>query len=265
MRLPYRFIFTITAACLLLAGFASAALAVRPFTGEDGRMLMLDDQSVHTWGLELGFEWANQADSPGSHKRWGVPFRLDHFSNLWLISLTGDWRQINQRNGTARISGMGDARLIIKRPLFMELPDGESLCWYVDAKLPTGDDKKSLLLGTGKTDAGLGLAWTKDEAGHSWHLSTSWQKVGDPANMDLKDRFAFAAGYEQQLKNRLTALAELSGASRQQEAEESSNLGLMLGLRKKLPKSKTLDAGVTFGLTESAPDFQARTGLRWQF
>lgn len=265
MRLPYRFIFTITATCLLLAGLASAALAIRPFTGEDGRILMLSDQKLSFWALELGFEWSNQSDNPGSHKRWGVPFRLDHFSNLWQISLLGDWREINPRNGTAKVSGMADSRLIIKRPLFIELPQGEALCWYLDAKLPTGDDKKSLLLGTGKTDAGLGLAWTRDEAGHSWHLSTAWQKVGDPANIDLKDRFSFAVGYEQELKNRLTALAELSGASRQHEVEDSSNLGLMLGLRKRLPHSRTLDAGVTFGLTESAPDFQARTGLRWQF
>lgn len=266
MRLPYRFLFTLTLCFLLLAGLVQAALAVRPFAGEDARMLMIGDEGkLHLWALELGFDWSNESDSPGSHKRWGLPFRLDHWTNLWQISLLGDWREINPRSAAGKISGLADSRLLIKRPVFLELPAGESLCWVADIKLPTGDEKKSLLLGTGKTDAGIGLTWTRDGKDHAWHLSTDWQKIGDPANIDLKDRFRFHLGYEQALKNKLTALAELSGSSRQHAAEDSSSLGLMLGLRKKLPRNRSVDAAVNFGLTEAAPDFQARTGLRWLF
>jgi hypothetical protein len=261
MGANFRFFLTMFIITALLIGSGVNSHARRPFDGEDAKIT----ETGH-WEVEAGFEWVNQSQFPGSHKRWGAPLRLTRgLANQMDLALETAWMKVNPR-GAIEQSGIEDSRLILKKSLLAANYHGnEQLSWFGEVKLPTGDEKKSFILGTGKTDYGIGLAWEGFADHVNYRMSGAYLISGDPDNIDLKNVFRYAFGLETEIEKNLTGLFELHGRSRQHETEETSTMTAMFGVRKKLSETRTADLGLSFGVTESAPDLTIRTGMLFKF
>ncbi len=248
-------------ALLLLVASAAPAHARRPHFGEDARIT-----ETGKLEFETGFEWANRSRTPGSYLTYGVPLRLNWGARPGLdVSLVTAAVRANPR-GFAIETGITDTRLLVKRALTpKELPPDEKLAWYLDAKLPTGDDKKSLLLGNGEADLGLGLAWEAGSDGNRYRMSGSFHAAGDPEGVDYKNYATYSFGVERPTDRGIVAVAELYGRTRVFETDESSQLVLLVGTKKEWRKNLVFDTGLAFGLTESSPSLVAKTGLSTSF
>lgn len=247
-------------ALLLLAPEASHAR--RPYFGEDARIT--EQGKVE---LETGFEWTNRSRQPGSYLTYGMPLRLNYGIRKDRLdaSLVTSVVRANPR-GFATSTGMTDTRLLLKRALpGRELAEGELAAVYLDVKLPTGDDKKSLLLGTGEADAGLGVAWEARRGEARYRMSGSFHKAGDPAGMDLKDYACVSFGLERPTDRGILVVGELHGRTRVVEADEAPQLVLMVGSKKEIRRNLVFDTGFAFGLTESSPSLVMKTGLSTSF
>ena len=253
--------YILTTTLIILGVLSSGAIAKGPFNGEDAKIT-----NEKTLELETNFIWMNQSHFPGAHKSFGEEIRFDYGirknMDISLITSFVKASPYGQKNET----GITDSRLIIKKninsPSFIA---DENLAWYADVKLPTGDDKKSLLLGTGKTDYGLGLTYSVPDGNDLYRMSASYTLIGDPANIDYKNIFSYSFGLERPTDRNFKILFELSGSSRKHEIEETSTATLMLGAKKEINHKKSIYIGAGFGLTESAPDLNVKTGVNFRF
>lgn len=248
-------------ALLIVAAFALPAHARRPYAGEDAALTPKGHVEIGT-----GFEWENRSRTPGSYKIYGVPVRLDWgFKDGMDLSIESAMIKANRR-GYSVETGPTDTRLILKKKLTCkDLAPNEFLAVYADAKLPTGDETKSLLLGTGKADLGLGLAYELHEGASRYRMSGSYVVAGDPAGIDFKNYITYAFGFERPTDRGIIAVAELSGRSRVVESDEASPLVLHLGAKKDLRKDLTFDIGFGAGLSEPTPNLIFKTGLTRRF
>lgn len=252
-------VFSLALAMLLLLPAPSHAR--RPHFGEDARLAEKGKLE-----LETGFEWTNRSKSPGSYLTYGMPLRLNYGVKGDLdVSLLTSVVRANPR-GFAIETGMTDSRLLVKKALSgKDLPANEKAAVYLDVKLPSGDDAKSLLLGNGETDFGLGLAWETSEGLSRYRMSGSLHKAGDPQGIDYKDYATFSFGFERPTDRGIVAVAELYGRTRVLESDEAPQLVLLVGSKKEMRKNLVFDTGFAFGLTESSPSLVVKTGLSTSF
>jgi hypothetical protein len=231
------------------------------FIGEDATLT-----AQGKWELETNFIWMNQSNDPGSHKSYGGELRINRGLRDNLdVSIITSFLSVNPYS-TVNESGIGDTKLIFKRKLTVEnQKPGEDLSLYLDLKLPTGDESKSLLLGTGQSDYGIGLSYQLKEEKNLYRFSGGYKIIGDPDNIDYKNIFNYSFGLERETDGGIIALAEVYGESRKHEAEETSTMMFMVGAKKELTKNKTFHIGLAFGVTESSPDLYINSGVKFKF
>jgi hypothetical protein len=112
--------------------------------------------------------------------------------------------------------------------------------------------------GTGEWDYGGGASLANHLGGNFVFVEAIYWFLGDPAGVELRDALAYAISIGRPF-GRFGTLASLTGYTRLVDGVEPPvQVGAMLSYR--LRSGRSLSAGVTFGITDSASDVAVSLG-----
>ncbi|MDA8130009.1 MAG: transporter [Elusimicrobia bacterium] len=160
-------------------------------------------------------------------------------------------------------SGLGDILLKGGYPLASERRNSFYLGLAGTLKLPTADRDKGL--GTGETDAGGGLEFSKDMPGNWTLLSDAYfTSIGSPPGQDYRDQAAFDIGFSRKAGGDLvfTALYETSN-SLVRGAPAPRDVSFTL--EGPAADGNRYSGGVLFGLSDGSPDLGLSAGVSRRF
>jgi hypothetical protein len=229
------------------------------FIGEDSTIA-----PVGRWEIESNFIWTKNNQNMSKYKEYGGYFRFERgIKEDISLSLITPFIKV-EPNGLSDESGIGDCNFIVKKKLSTK-SKGEDLAIYMNIKLPTGDEEKSLLLGTGETDYGVGVSYQHKEEDTLYRFSTGYTVVGDPDNIDFNDRFNYSFGIEKMTDRGIIVLGEVYGESRQSEASDDSIIVFTVGAKKRIRKNRVFHFAISFGGTNETPDVRLNSGVKFSF
>ena len=158
-------------------------------------------------------------------------------------------------------SGLGD--IILKGRYYAVDQDGPLP--FIDlvgiVKFPTADEDKGL--GTGEFDftALSEFTWRLGESPWSVLAELGYTFVGEPAGVDVKNRWLYSVGLAYEMDPKITLSGYLDGRTAIFEGEENPLSILLMGQYKFRPDLR-LDTLFEVGLTDGSPDFGVTLGLR---
>jgi len=158
-------------------------------------------------------------------------------------------------------SGLGD--IILKGRYYAVEQDGPLP--FIDLvgsiKFPTADEDKGL--GTGEFDftALSEFTWRLGESPWSVLAELGYTFVGEPAGIDVKNRWIYSVGVAYELDPKITLSGYLDGRTAIFEGQENPFSILLMGQYKFRPDLR-LDTLFEFGLTDGSPDFGVTLGVR---
>lgn len=156
--------------------------------------------------------------------------------------------------------GIGDPTIYVSLRLWEERSGLPSFSATANAKLPLSSADKGF--GTGKWDYGFGASLAKSFQSTFVFLDASYWILGDLPDFNLVDPFFYSVALGRNLGGGdWGLLAFFSGSSRTIETVDPP-LQMGLGLNRLFDPGNSLTGNVSFGLTQSAPDFAASLGWR---
>ncbi len=162
---------------------------------------------------------------------------------------------------TTSASGVGDVGLGARYFVYESSDYRTSLAAIGRVKLPTADEQQDL--GTGETDATLGLEFTRFVTPRTYVFADlAYTRVGDPPDEPLNDQGRLTAGTGGFVSERvaLSAAYERRGSPfpGTPDAEE-----LLLALNRK--GTPSVHGAVNYGLSTGAPDYGVTAGITFRF
>jgi hypothetical protein len=175
---------------------------------------------------------------------------------------------IGGRNGTLvvtlaetsieRHAGIGDPVVRGGVDLLSTSATGIRLAAVVKAPFAQYEDG----FGTGEWDFGAGVSLDRTHGTHRAFGALEFWRIGDLADLALKDAAMYQAGYEKMFNSRRwSALAVLQGWSSVLE-DTDPPIEFGLGVARHLSSSGRIGVSASFGLTQTAPDVSL--SVDWQ-
>jgi len=237
---------------IFLAGIilfvVSSAHAARPLATNDAGVV-----DVGALEMEYGYEYVHASDSENNHS---VVLTTGLLKNL-DFGIEVPYQFIELEDG-GDPDGFSDLLLVSKWSVSREhdtLPDFSVSFAY---KTESGNDEKSL--GTGRPEYTLTGILSKSFEKFAYHAN-----LGCSAKQEFEDTFNYAFALEYFVNERLHVMGELVGDTiLSGKFDDSSSSGL-IGFNYVINNSLTYDAGLSLGISESAPDFKIMTGLTFAF
>lgn len=210
---------------------------------------------------------------PFTLKRYYTGYDLSVTVPYLSLSSTGDvtWVGGKPVRGTSRAtgaagsarSGLGDIMLRGGYTLREEEKDSYGLALAAKLKLPTADEDEGL--GTGETDIGAGLEFSK-LVSPGWTLLADgyYTLIGEPAGADFNNQLALDTGFYRQLRGDLglTVLFETQTAIVSGN-DAPRSLGALLSYDS--APGTQFTAGLTLGLSDGSPDTGLSVGFSRRF
>lgn len=238
-----------TAVPSLVFFFSSSAFAVRPLTTDDTGTV-----EKGKFQLETGFDFDRQNNhdkelNPSITLTYGLSERMD-------MGIEGGYLLVHPAEGKKE-NGFDDTEVKLKFRLMDEKDWMPSFAIAGILKIPTAS--KSRGLGSGKTDFGINLIFTKI-LGKKWsfHINTGYTFIGEHG-MNNEFNYSFAA--QLILSDKLALIGEILGVNNFNGRRGDDPLFGLLGIYFLITDSIIWDGGVQIGMNKAAPDFGLTTGL----
>ena len=167
--------------------------------------------------------------------------------------------------------GLGDISGSLRYTALHESESSPSIALNINAKSPSGDEKRRLGTGTWNIGAGVSLTKTIDPVVFFGSLGyTSRLSVGE---VDLGDQISYTLGGGFSLNNRVSVAVALTGSAllrdeingREVPGSSQDISSLQFSSTIKLTKALFVEPFVAFGLTEGASDFIFGINMPYRF
>ena len=158
-----------------------------------------------------------------------------------------------------RDQGLGDAVLSAKWLLADEGKVHPALTLKSHVKINTGNAQRGL--GSGAHDYALMAVGTKTIGRFTIHGMAGYNAIGKNGNPDLRNIYLYGLAVRYQINDALGIAAELAGNDDPNRHAVTSPMAGLVGTAYALSENVTLDTALKFGLTTSAPLWNASVGL----
>lgn len=160
-------------------------------------------------------------------------------------------------------TGFGDPSVSVYTQLLQERPNQPGIRALGNVKLPVADLDRGY--GTGEWDFGAGLNISKRFENTFLFLDAMYWWLGDLPDLELKNPVSFGIAWGQALiPQKLSSMVSVNGYSEIIEGIDPP-LSLNTGLNYWFGNGHGLNGSLSFGLSDSSPDFSATFGWRFQF
>lgn len=160
------------------------------------------------------------------------------------VLLGGD-AYVSQTTNSTKVSGTGDATLLLKHRLLLDEETASALGWEYGFKAPTATRG----LGSGSRDVMLNGIFSKDISGHSLDINLNVMKLGGIPSGESAYQYGLSATVFRPLNDKLGVMAELSGTMRRgQSAQNQWLVAASYALSPKL----VIDAGLSAGISSAS-------------
>ncbi len=239
---------------------------------DDPEFLLLDSEYLRTefrFNAGLGKGFAASVELPfyliyggfldplisSYHKTFGLPngARSRTPENRFEYQYQVDGIDQLRRSGST--SAVGDLSLHLQK--FLLAGDSHELAVRTAVKLPTGSREK--LTGSGKTDLGIGLAWSRVGRRYGGYANLNYHFLGKPEGLQAKNYISFMGAFDWKFKTTLAAVVQYDYVqpfieSRLETLERGAHQ-IALGLRWRRSERFQFEWRFAEDLTGAAPDF----------
>jgi len=229
--------------------FSTSAFAARPLTTDDTGTV-----ERGKFQLETGFDFARQENhdrelSPSMTLSYGLFERMD-------MGIGSGYLFVHPAEGNNE-NGFGDTEVKIKYRLMDEKDWLPSFAVSGKVKIPTASESKGL--GSGKTDFGINLIFTKNLS-KRWvfHINAEYTFIGEHG---MNNEFNYSVAGQFIISDKWALVGEIVGVNNFNGRRGDDPLSGLLGTYYLITDNMVCDAGVEIGINKAAPDFRLTTGL----
>lgn len=225
--------------------------------------------AIYKVKLESGLRYNTYSEGKKSYNSYNVDVEVNYgVVNNLDIGIEVPYLFWNPEDGE-RVNTVGDV-IIKSRLLFLRGREGNPISLTVQPffKLPTPGKKQTVSTdpNTGETDFGFLIIATREMAPMTAHLNIGYLFINRPPSETEynKNILIFKVAMEYKAVNNLQLMWELTGATNK-SPYQSDLITVLLGVRRSLRKDFSVDAGYSFGISDSVPDSVATVGLTKDF
>jgi hypothetical protein len=227
----------------------SSVFAARPLTTDDTGTV-----EKGKFQLETGFDFTRQDNHdrelrPSMTLSYGLFERMD-------MGIGSGYLFVHPEEGKKE-NGFADTELKIKYRLMDEKGWLPSFAVTGKVKKPTASESKEL--GSGKTDFGINVIFTKNLS-KRWvfHINAGYTFIGEHG---VNNEFNYSVAGQYILSDKWVLVGEIIGVNNFNGRKGDDPLSGLLGTYYLITDNIVWDAGVEIGMSKAAPDFRLTTGL----
>jgi hypothetical protein len=202
---------------------------------------------------QLEFETGVLASRSDASRRASTPYTFKlAFNEQWGVLLGGEYYVASHDQGSARLRGVGDTTLVLKRAFLLD--DASALGLEFGAKAPTAKAG----IGSGRSDYSINAIVSRDFGALHLDANLNATRLGDYDAGTGRVQGGWSTSFSTEVAGHWGATAELSGTRRD---GTRSTAQLLLAAAYSPSKRLVFDFGVARGLTSASQDWSLFAGV----